>query len=164
MVTLDYIVLAIVLLSAVIGAFRGFLREVFSVISWILAVWLAWKFAPMLAPKFGGALKDPAYGLWAARALILLAVVIAGYCIGAVVNHLVRISMFSGLDRLLGFLLGCVRGLVIVGIGIRLAQSARLDDEVWYKSSRLTAGLKPVAGVLRALAGDRLPARLAEKG
>lgn len=163
MVTLDYIVLAVVLLSAVIGAFRGFLREVFSVISWILAVWLAWKFAPALAPKFGGVLKDPVYGLWAARALILLAVVIVGYCVGAVVNHLVRISMFSGLDRLLGFVLGTVRGLVIIGIGIILAQSARLDDEAWYKGSRVTAGFKPVASVLRALAGDRLPSRLAEK-
>jgi membrane protein required for colicin V production len=163
MVTLDYIVLAIVLLSAVIGAFRGFLREVFSVISWILAFWLAWKFAPALAPKFGGVLKDPVYGLWAARALILLAVVIVGYCVGAVVNHLVRISMFSGLDRLLGFVLGTLRGLVIIGIGIILAQSARLDGEAWYQSSRVTAGFKPVASILRALAGDRLPSRLAEK-
>jgi membrane protein required for colicin V production len=164
MVTLDYIVLAIVLISAVVGAFRGFLREVFSVISWILAVWLAWRFAPHLAPKFGGALRDPVYGMWAARTLIFLPVVIAGYYLGAAVNHFVRLSMFSGLDRLLGFVLGLARGLVIIGIGIILAQAMRLDDETWWKQSRLVAGLKPVAGALRALAGDRLPSRLAGEG
>ena len=161
MVTLDYIILAIVVMSAVVGAFRGLLREVFSIIFWILAVWLAWKYAPWLAPKFGGALQEPTYGLWAARALVFMVVLVAGYCVGAVVNHFVRPSMFSGLDRLLGFLLGLVRGLVIVGIGIILAQTMRLDNEAWWKQSALAGSLKPVASVLRALAGDRLPASVA---
>jgi membrane protein required for colicin V production len=164
MVTLDYIVLAIILISAVVGAFRGLLREVFSVFSWVLAVWLAWKLAPQLAPKFGGALREPVYGMWAARALIFLPVVIAGYYLGAAVNHFVRLSMFSGLDRLLGFLLGVVRGLVIIGIGIIVAQAMQLDGEAWWKHSRLVAALNPVASVLRALAGDHLPARLAGEG
>jgi membrane protein required for colicin V production len=163
MVTLDYIVLAILLVSAVVGVFRGFLREVFSVVAWILAVWLAWKFAPALAPKLGGVLQDPVYGLWAARGLILLPVVFAGYCLGAVVNHFVRLSMFSGLDRMLGLVLGLARGVVIVGIGIILAQAARLDAEAWWKNSRVAAGFTPVATVLRSLAGDHLPSRLAGK-
>jgi membrane protein required for colicin V production len=161
MVTLDYIVLAVILSSAVVGAFRGFLREVISVISWVLAVWIAWRLAPSLAPKFGGALRDPTYGIWVARALIFLLVVIVGYFIGAVVNHFVRLSMFSGLDRFLGFMLGLLRGLVVVGIGIILAQAVRLDGEAWWKQSRLTAAMQPVAGMLRALAGDHLPAGMA---
>jgi membrane protein required for colicin V production len=161
MVTLDYIVLAVILCSAVVGAFRGFLREVISVISWVLAVWIAWRLAPALAPRFGGALREPAYGIWVARALIFLLVVIIGYFVGAVVNHFVRLSIFSGLDRLLGFLLGLLRGLVVVGIGIILAQAVQLDGEAWWKQSRLTAAMQPVAGMLRALAGDHLPAGLA---
>ena len=161
MVTLDYIVLAVIIGSAVVGAFRGFLREVISVISWILAVWLAWKLAPGLAPKFGGALQEPVYGLWAARALIFLLVVIAGFFLGAVVNYFVRLSMFNALDRLLGFLLGLLRGLVVVGIAIILGQAMRLDGEDWWKQSRLIAIMHPVAGVLRVLAGEHLPASLA---
>jgi membrane protein required for colicin V production len=102
--------------------------------------------------------------MWAARALILMLVLIAGYFVGAAVSYFVRLSMFSGLDRLLGFLLGLVRGLVIVGIGIILAQAARVDSEAWWKQSRLVAGLHPVATALRALAGDRLPARLSGEG
>jgi membrane protein required for colicin V production len=162
MVTLDYIVLAVILCSAVVGAFRGFLREVISVISWVLAIWLAWNLAPALAPRFGGVLREPVYGMWAARFLIFLVVLIAGYIIGALVNYFVRLSIFSGLDRLLGFLLGLARGLVVVGIGIILAQALRLDGEEWWKQSRLAAGLTPVAGALRALAGDRLPPGLAD--
>ena len=73
------------------------------------------------------------------------------------VNHFVRLSMFSGLDRLLGFVLGLVRGLVIVGIGIILAQAMRLDGEAWWKQSRLVAGHAAGGGRV-AGAGRRSPA------
>lgn len=163
MVTLDYILIAVVLLSAIVGLFRGFLLEVISLVTWILALWLAWKFAPALAPKLGGVLKEPPYGLWAARSILFLIVVVAGWIIGAVINHFVRLSMFSGLDRLLGFLLGLGRGVVIIGVAIILAQAARLDDEAWWQKSRLATVFTPVAGFLRALAGDHLPSRAAER-
>jgi membrane protein required for colicin V production len=163
MVTLDYILIAVVLLSALVGVFRGFLLEVCSLVTWILAVWLAWHFAPALAPKLGGVLKQAPYGLWAARSIIFLTVVVAGWIIGAIINHFVRLSMFSGLDRLLGFVLGFGRGLVIVGVAIILAQSARVDQEAWWQKSRLAAAFTPMAGFLRALVGDHLPTRAASE-
>lgn len=164
MVTLDYIIIAIVLLSALLGLIHGFLREVCSLVAWVLAVWLAWKFAPALAPKFGGALQQPPFGVWAARAVIFIGILVLGAIVGAVVNHLVRLSIFSGTDRLLGFVLGLARGLVIVGIAVILGQAAKLDGEAWWKNSRLIPAVEPVAGLLRSLAGDRLPARAADTG
>jgi membrane protein required for colicin V production len=165
MVTLDYIVIAIVLVSAIVGLIQGFLREVCSLIAWVLAIWLAWKFAPVLAPKLGGALKEqPVYGLWVARAILFTAVLVVGAIIGSIVNYFVRLSIFSGLDRLLGFVLGVARGLVIVGVVVILAQALRFDDEAWWKKSRVVAGFTPVADLLRALAGDRLPVRQADGG
>jgi membrane protein required for colicin V production len=159
MVTLDYIILAIVLISAVAGLIQGFLREACSLVTWVLAVWLAWKFGPMLAPHLGGALSKAAYGLWAGRAIVFIAVLVIGAIIGATVNYFVRLSIFSGLDRLLGFVLGLVRGVVIVGVGIMLAQTVRLDGESWWKKSRLVSQLEPVAGVLRSIAGEHLKPR-----
>jgi membrane protein required for colicin V production len=164
MATLDYILIAIVLLSALAGLIRGFLREVCSLIAWVLALWLAWKFAPQLAPKLGGVLKDPVYGIWAARGIIFIAVLVVGAVIGAVLNYFVRLSFFSGTDRLLGFVLGLVRGLVIVGIATILAQATQVDDEDWWKKSRLVPAVKPVANLLRALAGDHMPESLSGVG
>jgi membrane protein required for colicin V production len=155
MVTLDYIILAIVLISAVAGLIRGFLREAISLVTWVLGVWIAWKFGPLLAPHLGGALSKAPYGLWAGRAIVFIAVLVAGAIIGATVNYFVRLSIFSGLDRLLGFVLGLVRGVVIMGVAIILAQAVRLDGESWWKKSRLMPQLTPVAGVLRSIAGDQ---------
>jgi membrane protein required for colicin V production len=164
MVTLDYIIIAIVLISAIAGLVQGFLREVCSLLSWVLGLWLAWKFGPSLEPYLGGALRKAPYGLWAGRAIVFIAILVIGAIIGAIVNYFVRLSMFSGLDRLLGFVLGLLRGVVIVGVAIILAQAVRLDGEAWWKKSRLVAPLEPVANLLRTLAGDHIPQRAAGDG
>jgi membrane protein required for colicin V production len=156
MVTLDYIILAIVLISAFAGLIQGFLREACSLVTWVLGVWLAWKLGPVIAPHLGGALRTAPYGLWAGRAIVFVAVLVIGAIVGATVNHFVRLSMFSGLDRLLGFVLGLARGVVIVGVVIILAQAVKLDGEAWWKKSRLVPLAEPVAGALRAIVGDRL--------
>jgi membrane protein required for colicin V production len=164
MVTLDYIIIAIILLSAVTGAIRGFLKEVCSLVTWILAIWLAWQFGPSVAPYLGGALEREPYGLWAGRAIVFVVVLVAGAIIGFAVDHFIRVSLFSGLDRMLGFLLGLLRGVVITGFVIILAQTVRLDSEGWWQRSKLVPVVTPVATLLRVVVGEHLPDRPAHTG
>jgi membrane protein required for colicin V production len=163
MVAIDYIILAIVLVSAVTGLMQGFLREVCALVTWVLAMWLAWKFGPLLVPHLGGALRQVPYGLWAGRGIVFIGVLVIGGIIGAIVSHYVRLSIFSGLDRLLGFVLGLLRGVVIVGVVVVLAQQVKLDGEGWWRKSRLLPHMQPVANMLRALAGEHLPSRPASQ-
>jgi membrane protein required for colicin V production len=163
MVAIDYIIIAIVLVSAITGLIQGFLREVCALVTWVLAVWLAWKFGASLEPYLGGALRQAPYGLWAGRGIVFIAVLVIGGIAGALINHYVRLSIFSGLDRLLGFVLGVLRGVVIVGVAVVLAQQVKLDGEGWWKKSRLLPNLQPVANLLRAVAGEHLPGRPASQ-
>jgi membrane protein required for colicin V production len=156
MVTLDYIIIGIVLVSAVFGLMRGFLVTVCSLVTWVLAVWLSWELAPSLVPHLGGNLRVEPYGLWASRAIFFLAILVVGAIIGAIVKHFARLSLFSGTDRFLGFLLGLARGIVVLGVLAILGQSLRLDREGWWQHSRLAAQVTPVAKGLRALVGERL--------
>ncbi len=164
MVAIDYIILAIVLVSAITGLIQGFLREVCSLLSWVLAVWLAWRIGPSLEPHLGGVLRQAPYGLWAGRGIVFIAVLVVGGIIGAIVSHYVRLSIFSGLDRFLGLLLGLIRGVVIVGVAMILAQQVKLDGEAWWHKSKLLPVAQPVANLLRALAGEHLPKRAATDG
>src|SRR5687767_11258268 len=125
MVTLDYIILGLILLSAIAGVVRGFLKEVCSLITWVLAIWLAWHYGPLLVPYLGGVLEREPYGLWVGRAIVFVLVLVVGAIVGFAVGHFVRLSLFSGLDRMLGFVLGLLRGVVIVGFAIMLAQTVK---------------------------------------
>jgi len=154
MTVVDYLVLGILAFSAIAGVVRGFLREICSIVAWILAFWLAWHFASVIEPYMGGKLADPPASTWAARALIFLVVLMIGAAVGALVSHLVRLSLFSGLDRMLGFLLGLLRGLVLLGVIAIISHAAGVDGERWWQQSRLLPYAESVANVLRSLAGE----------
>jgi len=151
----DYFFLIVLVSSGVAGLMRGLLREAISLIAWIAGVWLAWTFAGMLEPHLGGALADPAVRPWAARVLIFLAVLLVGMAISAIASHYVRLSIFNSVDRLLGFLFGLVRGIVVLGVLAILCHAVRLNEEEWYRHSLLVRYAERSGNVLRAVVGER---------
>jgi membrane protein required for colicin V production len=152
----DYLVILAVVLSAVIGAVRGFLREAVALATLILALFLAWTYADKLAPHLGGLLQNPPVGTWAARAIIFLIVLLVGMAVAAALAYFVRLSLFSGMDRFLGFLFGFLRGVILVGVFVILGQLARLDGEKWWQASHLMPYGESVANGLRAIVGEQL--------
>ena len=72
-----------------------------------------------------------------------------------IAGNFVRVSIFSGTDRFLGFLFGLLRGAVVVGALVILAQTLRFDQEPYWKNSRLLPYAAPIASVLRGLVGER---------
>jgi membrane protein required for colicin V production len=150
----DYLVIAAVVISAVVGAVRGFLREAVALGAWVIALFLAWHFSDLVAPHLGGLLADSDVRPWAARAIIVMLVLLAGAGIGALLQHFVRLSMFSGVDRLLGFAFGVLRGFVLLGVFVILGQLLRLSDEPWWLHSRLIPYGESIANGLRVLVGE----------
>jgi membrane protein required for colicin V production len=151
----DYLLIALVVLSCVAGLVRGLLREVIALTTWVLAVWLAWAYAPMLEPHLGGALAAQGVRAWAARTLIFLIVVLLGTTIGVIVSHFVRLSLFTGVDRFFGALFGLLRGWVIVGLFVILCHALQLDGQPWWRGSVLIPYGEHAANVLRGMVGER---------
>ncbi|MGB8692779.1 MAG: CvpA family protein [Steroidobacteraceae bacterium] len=151
----DYLLIALLAFSSIAGLMRGLLREVISLITWVAAVWIAWTFSSSLEPYLGGALKDAAVRPWAARAIIFVAVLLIGAAIGALLSHFVRLTVFSGIDRLLGMLFGLLRGVVVLGLLAMLAHAVRLHEEPWYRGSVLVPYAEQAGNVMRTLVGER---------
>lgn len=163
MTPVDYALIAIVLISAVVGLVRGLLREVVAVLSWIAALWLAWQFGARLEPHLGGLLEGPQVRPWAARVIIAIAVLLIGTAIGAILGHFVRLSIFSATDRLFGFVFGMLRGALLIGVLVMLGQLLRLDEEPWWKGSRLMPHGESFAAVLWSIVREeRAPRRASE--
>ena len=149
----DYVVIAAVVLSAVVGAVRGFLREAIALAAWLVALFVAWHFSDMIAPHLGGLLAASYVRPWAARVIIVALILLLGAGLGAIIGHYVRLSIFSGVDRFLGFLFGAARGLVLIGVFVILGQLLKLDGEMWWRHSMLLPYGHSVANGLRVLVG-----------
>ena len=151
----DYLVIAAVVISAVVGAMRGFLREAVALVAWLAALFIAWHFADLVEPHLGGLLSGSYVKPWAARVIIVLLILLLGAAIGAMLNHFVRLSIFSGMDRFLGLVFGLLRGVVLLGVFVILGQLLRLDGERWWARSLLVPYGESVANGLRALVGEQ---------
>jgi membrane protein required for colicin V production len=150
----DYYVIAAVVISAVVGCFRGFLREAIALVTWIIALFVAWHFSDSIAPHLGGLLAGSPVATWSARVILAVLILLLGAGIGVIVAHYVRLSIFNGMDRFLGFIFGAFRGFVLLGVFVILGQVLRLDGEHWWRKSTLMPYGESIANGLRVVIGD----------
>jgi membrane protein required for colicin V production len=112
----DYIVLGLLLISAVVGFARGAAREVVAV-----AALLGGAAAAIFGLRYVTPIADHLiHSHWLALAAALLVLFLAGYIalrlIGAaLVRHVHGTNVLGALDRTAGLLIGLVRGLVVLG-------------------------------------------------
>lgn len=124
----DIIVLAIVALSAALAFYRGFVREILSVGSWVAAAVATIFGLPAFRhilreqivnfPVVGDYLRDSSIKDLAADILTGIIIFIVVLIIASIISHFlsrnIRTSMFGSVDRSLGALFGVVRGALLV--------------------------------------------------
>ena len=157
---IDYLILAVLLISLFLGFFRGFLGEAISLISWLGGVWLAWHYAYLIEPHLGGLIAEQPLNTWAARTIMLLAVLVTGWLIGGVVTYFAHQSGISlMLDRLLGMLFGVIRWVVLVSITVMLGKEVQLDRTGWWQDSRFMPFAVEVSGWVKGFADSAVSER-----
>jgi membrane protein required for colicin V production len=146
----DLAILAIILVSAVLGLVRGFLREVASLLIWMLGFWLALRFAPTVSAAFTF-VKDPTDRLLAGYGVILVAVLILSTVVGMLLKKLVESSGSSAGDRSLGTVFGAVRGVVVVTVLIVAGSMALKPPPPWWRESKLIPYATPLLNAARRM-------------
>jgi membrane protein required for colicin V production len=141
--------------STLIGALRGFIREAASVAFWILAIWASWKFGPTISPHLGGLLADPDIAPWVGRLAILILVLLMGWVVGLLLSYFTRSLGLGPMDRVIGVLFGLVRGLVLVGLLVIGGELLHLNQEYWWRGSKLIPYGETVGDWLRAMVGEK---------
>ena len=154
--TVDLFLLGLILMSTLVGIWRGLVKEIMSLVIWIGAIWLAWRFSPELAPALTEWLGQPTLRLALAFAMIFLGTVIAGSLVVYLIGKLVDASGLTGTDRLLGAVFGTARGLVLVAALIIMVGLTSAREADWYQTSRVIEALDPLVRELT----DALPFEL----
>ncbi|MHA1530077.1 MAG: CvpA family protein [Alphaproteobacteria bacterium] len=116
-------VAVVALLSGALAYARGFTREMFAIAGWAIAAVAAFYIAPVLEPLIREA---PVVGTYLAASCVIsliaaftIVVAIALLILSLftpLVSGLVLDSMLAPIDRLLGFVFGVARGLVLIAV------------------------------------------------
>mgnify|MGYP001085871361 CR=1 FL=1 len=134
MTAIDWIALAILAGSLIMGLMRGFVREAFSLAAWIVAFLAARAFSPAVAAVIPGIGQE---GLRQAAAIVLIfiGVLILAHVLAAMLSGLLKLAGLGGFDRGLGMLFGAARAAVLLVLLTLVAGLTALPrSEAWQAS------------------------------
>jgi membrane protein required for colicin V production len=152
MAPLDWVFATILLASFLLGAWRGLVYEVLSVLSWVAAFVLAQMAAPNVAQWLPMGQAPQAMKYAVAFGLVFIVVVFAGGLLAWLTSKLVAAVGLRPIDRVLGAGFGLVRGaLLLMAIAIVMNMTPMRRDEWWTQSKAAgmsTAAVKQLKPVL----------------
>ena len=136
--SIDIAIIVLILLSAVISIFRGFVREVLSLVAWVAAFYISLRFSGRFTDFLKPYIEIETIRMGAAFLGIFFIVLIAFSIFNFVINKLVEGTGLSGTDRFLGVIFGIARGgAIVMALVIILAQLTPLPDSDSWKNSFL---------------------------
>ncbi len=142
MTAFDYIVLGVGGLSLILGLWRGFVREVISLVSWVLAFWAAKQFGEYGTQAASRVFDDPWVQTAIGYALVFIGVLLLCAGVGALIRMLVSAAGLGLTDRVLGGVFGFARGLLVLMLVVLVCGATSLPEQPWWQESKLAPPLE----------------------
>ncbi|TAN02598.1 MAG: CvpA family protein, partial [Rhodanobacteraceae bacterium] len=131
-------ILAVLLISVLIGLMRGLVWEVLSLVRWVAAFWVAFVFGAQVGELYGQWLHEPAARIVAGFITCFVGVLVVGGLIAWAVGRLITWSGLRGGDRLLGMVFGLARGLLLITFVVLMLGFTTIPKQAaWYRQSTL---------------------------
>ena len=141
----DWAILAIVAISALISLKRGFVKEALSLLTWIIAGAVAWMFCGSLSQYLVNYIETPSARVIAGCTILFVATLLVGAMVNFLIGELIRVTGLSGTDRFLGMVFGAARGGLLVVIAAGLLSLGPVQQDQWWQQSRLLPQFVTVA-------------------
>lgn len=149
----DYILITIVGLSMVLSIWRGFVREIISLIGLILAFFIAGRMSADVGALLHDWIENNTIANVAGFVIIFVFIMIVVGIISALIRKLVDMADLTATDRTLGVFFGAARGVFLIGVAFLAYTSYAKPDQTWMQKSLLT----PYALQLSDLIGKTIP-------
>ncbi|MBL4759550.1 MAG: CvpA family protein [Mariprofundaceae bacterium] len=134
----DYILIGIVGLSMVLSLWRGFVREIISLIGLVAAFLIASRTSASAGDFLGQWIPNSTTSDIAGFIIIFVIIMIVVGLIGALIRKLVDMADLTATDRTLGIFFGIARGLLLIALTFLIYTSYTKPDQAWAKQSLLT--------------------------
>jgi membrane protein required for colicin V production len=153
----DYLVLFVLICSIVISTLRGLVKEILSLLSWVVALVVANAYGQQLASMLGGVIPGAAMRLIVAFIVLFIGVRLLMALFALAVDAIIQRSGLSVADRGLGGLFGLARGLVLVLAGVLVCGLTAIPQQPFWKNALLS----PMAETAARTVKPFLPGALA---
>lgn len=161
MTSFDYIMLAVVAISALIGLLRGFLREVLSLIAYLVAFVAAVWWGPTVSNWLAGLIDNGLLRTLAAYGSVFIVALVGVGLLNMALGALVDRTGLTPADHGLGAIFGTVRGLLLAMVLVGMAGYTQLPQEPWWRQAKtaeaFVKGFQHIKSVLPAGVAELLP-------
>lgn len=145
----DWILLAVLGLSFLLGIWRGIVQEVLSLVGWVAAFYVSQMYAPMAANWLPMEGSSQMLRYAAGFVVVFVAVLVGTVLVSALIKKLISAVGLGPLDRLLGSLFGLMRGVVILlAVTVFVGMTPMRETEAW-KQAQGTQWLQQFLHVLK---------------
>lgn len=140
----DYAILGTIAISILVGALRGFIKEVFSLVVWAAAFIIAYQYGGDIAGLMDDHISLPSARTAMGFTGLFIVVLLIGGLLNYLLGRLIESTGLSGTDRLLGGVFGTARGLALVVTVLLVAGFTPIPADPWWKDSQLVQRLMPL--------------------
>ena len=145
MIWVDWVLLGMLALSTIVGLWRGLVREIMSVLIWIVAIWAALKYSQVAAGYVSSWITPPSMQALVGFAGVLLVTLTVGGLLVWLIGKLVDATGLSGTDRTFGMLFGIGRGVIIIAAAVLVARFTAMPQDPWWQASALLPQFERIA-------------------
>jgi membrane protein required for colicin V production len=138
----DYAVLGIIGVSMVLSLMRGFVREFLGLASWIIAAYVAKSYAVDVAVMLPASIPNEGVRLIAAFLIVFFGILLVTSLLAIAIGELFNKVGLGWVDRCLGGLFGCARGVLIACVLVLLGGLTSLPQDPRWRNAMFSAPLE----------------------
>ncbi|GAB3475380.1 CvpA family protein [Marinomonas epiphytica] len=145
--TVDWLIIAVVVVSTLLSLKRGFVKEVLSLVTWLVAFLVAIKFSAQMQTLLADQIQNDQFRYITAFASLFIATLIVGALASFLLGSLIKITGLGSTDKVLGMVFGFAKGsLIVVAFVSLLSLSPAIEKTEMWKSSQLIPQLVLLKG------------------
>ncbi|MBD5771917.1 CvpA family protein [Marinomonas colpomeniae] len=154
MSTIDWLIIAVVILSTLLSLKRGFVKEILSLLTWVIAFVVAVKFSDQMQVLLIEQVQNDQIRYIVAFVSLFIASLVVGALVSFLLGSLIQVTGLSSTDRVLGMLFGFARGsLIVVAFVSLLSLSPAIEKTDFWKTSQLIPQLSQLNEWTREMLG-----------
>lgn len=137
MTPFDYAVLAVILLSLLVGGWRGVVGEILALAAWVAAFLAARTWAGPAGQLVASGMAEPVWRQVSGFVVVFVAVLILFALARWAMSLLLKAAGLRPLDRVLGAAFGIARGVLVAWVAVLLAGLTALPQQSWWRQAWL---------------------------